>query len=150
MGMERLLSSKTSWLELLRVLMGCAAAASLPSCEDGQRFCYPGDYRSCDCPEANTGYQQCDQSGDAYGACDCSGQVPGLASGPGGEGGLGGGGSGALLPDASPCDEDEQCESALCFPFNAKGPHCTKSCAGSEDCPPPFDGCNMMGVCKVP
>lgn len=145
--------TRVRWSRL--VFVGAVAAVASTSCEDGDRFCYPGDYRSCGCADpAITGYEQCDANGEAYAACDCSGKVPGVAvaaggSGSGGEA-TGGGGGSEMLPFMSECDTNEQCETGLCFPFNAKGPHCTQSCAGPEDCPPPADGCNNMGVCKAP
>jgi hypothetical protein len=138
------------------VIGGALVTWASAACEDGARFCYPGDYRTCDCADETAGYERCDASGSAYGECDCSGNVPGLPSGAGGaSGGSGGGGTagaggGGLLPFASPCDVNEECESGLCHLFNAKGTHCTMPCAGPEDCPPPSDGCNMMGLCKVP
>lgn len=143
-----------------RALIGVLGAVlAVSACEDGERFCYPGDYRSCECADpAVVGYEQCDATGDAYAACDCSGNIPGVpaAAGGAGSGGAAGGGAGgdagggALLPFMSPCDTNEQCETGNCFPFTAKGPHCTLPCDGPEDCPPPSDGCNNMGVCKVP
>jgi hypothetical protein len=76
------------------------------------------------------------------------------ADGTGGEGGTGGGdggsGGGALLPFMSPCAQNSDCESMLCFHFNTKGSHCTKPCMVDTDCPPPSPGCSAMGVCKAP
>ena len=48
---------------------------------------------------------------------------------------------GTKLPLMSPCQSDAQCETGLCYPFNAKGPHCTKPCTHDSECPPPADGC---------
>lgn len=137
------------------------AALLIASCVDEGQFCYAGDYRRCECEDGASGFEQCNSVGEAYGECDCESGIPGAASGTGGaaggsggsggaSGGAGGSGGAELLPFLSPCDEDEECESGLCFAFNAKGPHCTTPCDGPEDCPPPSTGCNMMGVCKVP
>jgi hypothetical protein len=60
------------------------------------------------------------------------------------------GGDGGLLPFMSPCEDNEDCESGLCFAFNAAGPHCTHSCTVDDDCEAPSPGCNGMGVCKRP
>ena len=58
------------------------------------------------------------------------------------------------IPFMCPCDvADDQCDTEagdMCFNFNAKGPHCTRSCSGPADCPAPSGGCNNMGVCKAP
>ena len=48
------------------------------------------------------------------------------------------------------CEKDEDCESGLCFPYVAKGPHCTITCTMDSDCPPPSNACSGMGVCKAP
>jgi hypothetical protein len=43
------------------------------------------------------------------------------------------------------------CEAGyMCYSFNAKGPHCSKTCSGPADCPAPSPGCSGMGICKVP
>jgi hypothetical protein len=57
---------------------------------------------------------------------------------------------GGLLPFMSMCVENEDCESGLCYSFNAAGPHCTHSCTLDTDCEDPSPGCNGMGVCKRP
>jgi hypothetical protein len=61
------------------------------------------------------------------------------------------GGSGTL-PFMSECTlgESEECETGLCFDFNAKGPHCTHACKIDDDCEAPSPGCSGMGVCKAP
>jgi hypothetical protein len=48
------------------------------------------------------------------------------------------------------CATDEQCTTGLCYPFNARGPHCSHPCTVDGDCEAPSPGCNGMGVCKVP
>ena len=118
------------------------------ACVDDPPACYEGDFVSCRCDAGGEGYAEC--QGEAYGACVCDGSTPGLMTGSGGQGGGGGSGGAERLAYMSPCDEDEQCETGLCFPFNAKGPHCTQTCSGPDDCPPPSTGCNNMGVCKAP
>jgi hypothetical protein len=126
------------------------------ACEGDERPCYPGDFVDCACDSGEPGYAQCDPEGNGYGECGYCGTTPGLAQGAGGsgDGGAGPGGAGgeggALLPFLAECEENAQCESGLCYPFAAKGPHCTTPCEDASECPPPSTGCNMMGVCKVP
>jgi uncharacterized membrane protein len=50
------------------------------------------------------------------------------------------------------CNDNADCESNLCFNFNARGKRCTKACAGDNDCPsPPGLGCSgNQKVCRVP
>ncbi|HZF49795.1 MAG TPA: hypothetical protein VE093_14145 [Polyangiaceae bacterium] len=115
------------------------------ACAEDGRPCYPGDYRSCSCAAGELGYQQCDAEGQGYGACDCSGATPGGAGGTGGTGG-----AGALLEFMAECSGDAQCESGLCYTYNAKGSHCTIQCTADVDCPSPSPGCNNMGICKAP
>lgn len=56
------------------------------------------------------------------------------------------------LPFMSECDTElMNCEEGLtCWPFNAKGPHCTHECTVDTECEDPSPGCNNMGVCKAP
>lgn len=142
----------------LSIRIALVAFASLGgACLDGERECYPTDWRGCTCADGAPGYQQCDAAGDAYGACDCSGTIPALSSGAttgsgagasgGSDGGSGGAPSKAYLEE---CTTNEECVTELCYPFMAKGPHCSQPCGGDGDCPPPSPGCNMMGICKVP
>lgn len=124
----------------------------VPGCADDAPACYEGEYQACSCGQAE-GYARCEAG--AYGVCDCEGGVPGLggsaANATGGAGGAdGGGGAEEPIGYMEPCDEDEQCETGLCHPFNAKGPHCSQPCSDPSDCPPPSPGCNNMGICKVP
>lgn len=148
---------------LLLLLPGAIALGALgaSSCVEGEHACYRLDWRACSCAGGGEGYQQCDKEGAGYGACDCSGRIPGLTTstaaggGQGGGGGAGGGGGGAgggggKLPFMSECMIDEECETGLCYFFNAKGPHCSSYCGADADCPPPSPGCNNMGVCKAP
>lgn len=141
----KLTTAGLAWLGLASLGLACLG----PGCADEPRACYDGEYLACSCGEQD-GYQRC-ESGQ-YAACDCEALPPGIggATGEGGAGGAGGAGGEALLDFMEPCDEDAQCETGLCFPFNAKGPHCTKPCTTPDECPPPSTGCNMMGVCKAP
>jgi hypothetical protein len=141
------------------ILLLCSLTAwAASSCAQDGRACYPADYERCTCDDGEDGYRRCDDAGDGYGTCDCSGTIPGLTTGAGSGGnGAGGGGSGgdgaggaAKLPFMSPCATDDECETGLCHPFNAKGTLCSKPCSIDSDCPPPSPGCNMMGVCKAP
>jgi hypothetical protein len=134
----------------LALVLIVAAIAAPAACAEGDRECYPTDWRACRC-DAAEGYQQCDAAGDGYGACDCSGAIPGLTTSAASSGGGGSGGGGSeKLPFMSPCVLDEDCESGLCFNFNAKGPLCTIPCSPETVCPPPSPGCSLMGVCKAP
>ena len=115
--------------------------------------CYPGDTRDCACPAGVIGRQRCAADGSGYSAvttadaCNCAGDLPyGCVAGAP----LACDGSAGKLPFMCPCDSDEQCETGTCFVFNAKGKHCTRSCAVSLDCPSPSCACNNQGVCKVP
>jgi hypothetical protein len=57
-----------------------------------------------------------------------------------------------LLGFGAACSSNAECASNLCFPFNAKGMHCTQPCASANDCPGGAGGlgCSGMNVCKVP
>ena len=55
-----------------------------------------------------------------------------------------------LLPYMATCAANEECDSGLCFEFNAKGPHCTTTCELDLECEAPSPGCNGKGVCKAP
>jgi hypothetical protein len=54
------------------------------------------------------------------------------------------------LPFMSECTADEDCQSGLCFEFNAKGDFCTQACENDLECEDPSPGCNGKGVCKAP
>ena len=138
---------------LLLAVGGLALLA--PACNDDGTPCFAGDWRRCDCATGGSGYQQCSADGQAYGACDCSGNIPGV---PGIDSGFDApaadaadaSGDAGLLPLGAPCVANGDCASNDCYPFNAKGPHCTKTCTQATDCPPPLTGCSNMGVCKIP
>ncbi len=139
----------------MRWLAACAfvalAVLACPACGETQPACFAGDYRSCTCDGGAAGYQAC-KGEDGYGACVCDGTTPGVdasaleasvdASADAADAGL--------LPFMSPCTTNEQCDTGLCFPFNAKGPKCSKPCKTNDDCGPPSTGCNNQGVCKAP
>ena len=86
------------------------------------------------------------------------GQTKHDSGGPGaGDGGgphdSGLGAEGGAAGFAATCAVNGDCPAAypVCFNFNAKGLHCTKTCAAATDCPnPPNLGCSGMGVCKIP
>lgn len=134
----------------LRAMVVAAVALTVvvAACVDDFRPCYQGDYRACTCTNGAAGFAACAPAQDGFAACVCDGRTPGVdgsavidaaeAS------------DGALLGFMQPCQTNEQCETGLCFPFNAKGPKCSKPCATADDCPPPASGCNGMGICKAP
>ncbi len=123
------------WPALLVALLACDDARS--------RACLPGDFIECRCSGGEVGYASCDDEGAGYGACEFCGSSPLAAGGAGG-------GGGGLLPFLSECATDDECDTGLCHPFNAKGPHCSHPCELDTDCEPPSTGCNGMGICKVP
>ena len=50
---------------------------------------------------------------------------------------------------------DDMCDDSLvppllCWDFPSKGPHCTHSCDGDEDCEAPSPGCSGQLVCRAP
>jgi hypothetical protein len=53
------------------------------------------------------------------------------------------------LPFGSPCWDNAQCASGICFDYKVKGTACTQRCSTNADCPPSSLGCNGMGVCRV-
>jgi hypothetical protein len=132
---------KTRVTASIALLLAVVAVA----CSDGTAACYPGDYVTCACDAASTGYAMC--GGDrTFGACDC-GPAPFLPDGGPPEAAVDDSG---LLPFLSGCSTNAQCASGLCFVYNAKGPHCTIPCSTDSDCPVPSTGCSNNKVCKVP
>jgi hypothetical protein len=132
-------------IEFALVALFAVTPVTMLACDE-PLYCYEGEYRACLCEDGARGYQQC--IGEAHGACVCDGTTPGLTTA--GSGGGGGAGGGALLPFMAECEENEQCETGLCYFFNAKGKFCSKPCMTPDDCPPPSPGCNGMGICKAP
>jgi hypothetical protein len=112
--------------------------------------CYPGDFRACTCDTGDHGLAQCGADGGAgYGACNCTPPVDaGIDASNDAE--SDGAAESGLLGFLSPCSKNEVCSTGLCFPFIAKGPHCTKTCQTDSDCPPPSPGCSNNKVCKLP
>jgi hypothetical protein len=133
------LLARRGWSLVLVGLAGCDVV--------DPRACLPGDFEHCACDDGRDGFSQCDAEGSAYGPCGRCGESAFGGSGPGGSGSGAGGG---LVGFLEPCEEDADCETGLCHPFNAKGPRCTRPCEGDADCESPSPGCNMMGVCKAP
>jgi hypothetical protein len=140
--------TKRRLFAVLVVLLG-ALATGPAGCSVPSQACYPSDYQACSCDGGQRGLQQCTAAGDGYGACDCSGVLPGADGSAATDGGGEGGSDGGLLPFLAPCSSDAQCVTGHCFPFNAKGPHCSQPCTTDQDCPAPSPGCSGMGVCKV-
>jgi hypothetical protein len=134
----------------MRWLIACAIAVlTVAACGEEQPACFVGEYRSCACATGAAGYQRC-VSSDGYGACVCDGTTPGVDASALPEASVDAGSDAGLLPFLSACQTNEQCASGLCFPFNAKGPRCSKACKVNEDCEAPSTGCNNQGVCKAP
>ena len=52
------------------------------------------------------------------------------------------------LPFGSPCWDNAQCTSGICYDYKVKGQFCTLSCTTNADCPAPSLGCNGMGFCR--
>ena len=134
---------------LLVLLLLLAAVVCPVACSNESTACFPGDYRACPCGNDVRGLEQCSAVGDAYGACDCSGKLP-SAPDAGAAPTTDAATDGGLLPFMSQCTMDSECDTGKCFPFNAKGPRCTKACTMNAECPAPSTGCNMMGICKAP
>jgi hypothetical protein len=132
-------------------ILGLGAIATLVACsEDAGQPCYPGDLRACSCADGASGLQACatpDSGTRDYGECQC--HVPDAAVDAATDG-TGDAADGGLLSFMSPCTDNAQCATGLCFPFNAKGPHCSQHCMVTTDCPPPSPGCSNMNVCKAP
>lgn len=124
------------------------AALAASACESEPRACYAGDVVACACDGGAGGFARCGVEA-TFGACDCAGGVPGVDASS-----LDAGGDVDAAPPKlalyAPCAEDSQCESGLCYAFNAKGPRCSKPCSGAADCPAPSPGCNGKGICKAP
>ena len=52
------------------------------------------------------------------------------------------------LPFGSPCWDNAQCTSGVCYDYKVKGQFCSASCTTNADCPAPSLGCNGMGFCR--
>jgi hypothetical protein len=134
------------------VLAAIACGAIASACTNKGTPCAAGDWEHCTCASGGTGYQQCTSDGESYGACDCSGTIPGIPSADAGSdaGAAADAQDAGLLPFMSPCSTNAECDTGLCFNFNARGSHCSKPCTQATDCPPPSTGCSGMNVCKSP
>ena len=53
------------------------------------------------------------------------------------------------LPLGASCWNNAQCASDICFDYSVRGTFCTQLCTMSSECPPPENGCNGMGVCRM-
>jgi hypothetical protein len=119
-------------------------------------LCQPGENIFCRCEGGDPGTKACLSSGEAFTECGpCEPRPPSSGTGgqtssgtglggPGGGTGLGGGGvgggGGSTTPGDQPllayCDQDGDCQTALCrFHF------CTKPCNLVSDCPYPDSEC---------
>jgi hypothetical protein len=56
----------------------------------------------------------------------------------------------SLLPFGAACTTNADCQSNLCFNFQARGMFCTEMCVNGVCPEASSSGCNGMGVCKVP
>ena len=154
--MARMVRINQKVATLVAVLVAVLAS---PACKQNGARCAPGDYVVCACPSAVKGFARCMPSGDDYTRCDCSGAAPGglgaldatpedsAADAAAVEAAVD---AGSKLPFMSPCEKDAQCETGLCFVFNAKGPRCSKPCQTDGDCPAPSPGCSLQKICKAP
>lgn len=131
----------TLWIAAMLLASACAERPA----------CHEGDYRACECDDGTCGFAACDVAAGTFGACGSCGVVPGSQVSCEVDEGTGGAGGGPTqLGFLETCTVDEECETGLCFTFNAKGPKCSKPCQTDSECPPPSSGCNMKGVCKAP
>ena len=133
-----------------------AAGCTSNTAGDG---CQAGDQRACNCADGAHGYAQCSEG--ALTACQCTAPSDAGASQDAApldampdshlhEGGVAktDAGFGEFM---GPCNVDADCPPGdMCFTFATKGPHCTRSCQTSADCPPPSVGCNPRNICAVP
>ena len=66
----------------------------------------------------------------------------------------GDGDGGGPLGFMEECDlAEDLCDDSLelfCWDYPSKGPHCTHSCEGPEECEDPSPGCSPQGVCRAP
>lgn len=121
--------------------------AVVVACGEDRPPCYRGDFVGCNCANGAYGYSACTDTEDGYGACVCDGTTPGLDAGPPRDAA---GEAAAKLALYAPCTDAAQCETNVCFAYGDGRSLCTKTCAGTADCPLPSTGCNGKGVCKPP
>ncbi len=146
----------------LALALAALGAVLSAACTVHETPCNAGDYVYCACPSVAHGYSVCTSDGAGYGPCDCSGVAPpgvwtdaGLDAAEEASDAQGEDAADAAPPKADfgeACKENVDCKPGLeCYPFNAKGPHCSKKCASNTDCPtPPGLGCSNLGECKIP
>jgi hypothetical protein len=131
----------------MRVLLALTIVAAIVlACGEDRPPCYRGDFVGCNCTDGAYGYSACTDAEDGYGRCVCDGTIPGID-----------GGARDAAPEATsklalfaPCTDAAQCESGVCFEYGDGRFLCSKTCAGTEDCPAPSTGCNGKGACKPP
>jgi hypothetical protein len=99
-------------------------------------------------PDAHCSYV--DDSGVTH-ACGSGGQGPGDRDDGGGieTGAPDVAVDASNLPFGSPCWDNAQCTSGICYDYKVKGQFCTQSCTTNADCPAPSLGCNGMGFCRM-
>jgi hypothetical protein len=125
-----------------------AIVATSGACSKAHPVCYDGEYLACTCDDGAGGFQACAAGRAGYGACVCDGRVPGLDASLPEAGEAGEAAAPPKVKFLEPCEKDEQCETGLCYTFNARGPRCTQRCTPGEACPAPSPGCSNNGVCK--
>ena len=134
-------------VEFAGVVALVVALVAATACRKEFATCYAGEYVACACDGGTNGFQQCNAAQDGFGACVCDGRVPGLDATPEADASAEAEAA-AKIGFLQPCEKNEQCETGLCFPFNARGPRCTIPCKPTDTCPPPSPGCSNNGVCK--
>ena len=119
------------------------------ACRASNPSCYEGDYVACDCAGASSpGFAKCGAD-ERFSACVCNGTVPGYDGSFYEDAASDAGSATGKVPFLGACQKNEDCETGLCFSFNAKGPHCSIACSAVPVCPAPSPGCSGMGVCKI-
>lgn len=144
------------WLGVFLFLFGCSSAessASCPTCGDAaivDAASAPADAAQSDARTDASCPFTVDDSGITHG-CSRGGQGPGDRDDGGGieTGAPDVAMDASNLPFGSPCWDNAQCASNMCFDYKVKGTFCTKTCTTNADCPAASLGCNGMGVCRV-
>ncbi len=140
----------TSWIGLgftMAILMACGgsetASVSEPEVDNGDAGAVMNPVPAHDSGVAVTPVPV-DQDSGHIDVADAGGEDAG-------EGGLLDGGTDGGVGLGAACQNKAQCTNPfpVCFNFNAKGRHCTKTCKKNTDCPAPSPGCSGQGVCKL-
>jgi len=160
---------RTAWLALLLVT-GCSGAPiPTPAAAEDSGTADVGSTSATDgAPDdaSDAGSPPSDGSADAADALcvllvDDAGVTHGCVSGGMGPGDKddGGGAPAPPPPDASldasdlplgaSCWNNAQCASDICFDYAVRGTFCSQRCWTPANCPPPMNGCNGMGVCRM-